>query len=63
MPRGPAGVNLARAKSPRYEQAQGDSRAWRDKEEAPETGDSGLLRFLMGGTCGGGGNTPPLQPK
>lgn len=25
------------------------------KEEAPETGDSGLLRFRMGGTCGGRG--------
>jgi hypothetical protein len=28
-----------------------------DKEEAPETGGSGLLRFLMGGTCDGEGKT------
>ena len=36
-------------KRPRYAQAEAE------KEEAPETGGSGLLRFLMGGTCDGGG--------
>ena len=47
---------------PRARQSLAATHPTYEQKRSPETGGSGLLRFLMGGTCDGEGN-PSQHPK